>query len=193
MRTLAVGVVSTVLCQACEKVDYIELVPAEIILKQPNNQVFVEAKAMSRQGARANHATVSWSVGDGAVARVTNKGQVTPEGDGDTEVIARVGDVEARVPVRVIYVDRVEVEPKALTMVEGQEAAEVRVSAFRKNGKSITDRSVTMTARDKTIAQVVGGGKILPLDPGTTTIDVRVDNATTSFTVVVEAEKKQKK
>ncbi len=193
MRAVLPAIVCALWAFGCEKVDYIELLPAEIILKQPNNQVFVEARPMSRQGARATRVTVNWATGDGEVAKVTNKGQVTPVGDGETEVIARVGDVEARVPVRVIYVDRVEVEPKELRMVEGQEAQPITVSAFRKNGKPIVDRSVVMMAKDKQVAQVVGGGKILPLDPGTTTVDVQVDNARASFTVVVEEEPKKKK
>lgn len=193
MRPLVFAIVSVVLCSACEKIDYIELAPTEIVLKQPNNQVWVEAKPFSRAGNRAKHATIDWSVADGSIAAVSGKGQVTPVADGDTEVIARIGDVEARVPVRVIYVDRVEVEPAELIVTEGSEAAKVTVKAFRKNGKQITDRSVVMKTGDKTIAQVVGTGQILPLDPGTTTIDVQVDNAHTSFKVTVEAEKKEDK
>jgi len=193
MRPLVFAIVSVVLCSACEKIDYIELAPTEVVLKQPNNQVYVEAKPFSRAGNRAKHATIDWSIGDPAIATVSGKGQVTPVADGDTEVIARIGDVEARVPVRVIYVDRVEVEPTELVVTEGTEAAKVVVKAFRKNGKQITDRSVVMKSGDKAIAQVVGTGQILPLDPGTTTIDVQVDNAHTSLKVIVEAEKKEDK
>jgi hypothetical protein len=193
MRPLVFAIVSVVLCSACEKIDYIELAPTEVVLKQPNNQVYVEAKPFSRAGNRAKHATIDWSIGDAAIATVSGKGQVTPVADGDTEVIARIGDVEARVPVRVIYVDRIEVEPAELIVTEGTEAAKVVVKAFRKNGKQITDRSVVMKVADKAIAQVVGTGQILPLDPGTTTIDVQVDNAHTSLKVIVEAEKKEDK
>ncbi len=191
MRTL-VWFVSLVLFAACEKIDYVELAPSEVVFKQPNNQQWMEAKAMARNGVRAVKARVAWSVGDGAIAKVDAKGLLTPVADGDTEVIARVGDVEARVPVSVIYVDRIEVEPKTLTIKEGAEAVKVSVKAFRKNGKPITDRSTTLTAKDKTIAQIVGDGAILPLDPGTTTVDVQVDGARASLTVIVEADKTKK-
>ena len=193
MRLTVIAIVSVVLCSACEKIDYIELAPAEIVLKQPNNAVWVEAKPFSRAGNRAKHASINWSVGDSAIAAVSEKGQVTPVADGDTEVIAKIGDVEARVPVRVIYVDHIELDPAELVLTEGAEAASVKVSAFRKNGKAITDRSTVMKVADKAIAQVVGSGQILPLDPGTTTIDVQVDNAHASLKVTVEAEKKDDK
>ncbi len=192
MRTLALAIVSIVLCSACEKIDYVELAPSEVVFKQPNNQQWMEAKAMARNGVRAVKARVSWSVGDANVAKVDAKGHLTPVGDGDTEVIARVGDLEARVPVTVIYVDRVEVEPKELTIKEGAEAVKVTVKAFRKNGKPITDRSVTLTAKDKTVVQIVGDGAILALDPGSTTVDVQVDGARASLQVTVEPDKAKK-
>lgn len=191
MRTLAF--MSVLVLSACERIDYIELAPSEVVFKQPNNQTWLEAKCMARNGVRAVKARVAWSVADPAVAKVDNKGLLSPVGDGETEVIARVGDVEARAPVRVIYVDRVEVEPKVLTVVEGSPAASISVKAFRKDGKPITDRSTMMTSADKKIAQIVGEGTILGLDPGTTTVTVQVDGARASLQVVVEADKQPKK
>ena len=44
MRTL-VCLVSIVLFAACEKIDYVELAPSEVVFKQPNNQQWMEAKA----------------------------------------------------------------------------------------------------------------------------------------------------
>lgn len=191
MRALALF--SLLLLSACERIDYIELAPSEVVFKQPNNQMWMEAKCMARNGVRAVKARVSWSVKDPSVASVDGKGLLTPKADGETEVIARVGEVEARAPVQVIYVDRVEVEPRVLTVTEGAEAVKLTIKAFRKDGKPITDRSSTLTAADKAIAQIVGDGAILPLDPGTTTVDVQVDGARASVQVIVEADKQKKK
>jgi hypothetical protein len=189
----ALALASFALFGACERIDYIELVPSEVIFKQPNNSAWMEAKCMARNGVRAVKARVEWSVGDPAVAKVDNKGLLTPVADGDTEVIARVGDVEARVPVRVIYVERIEVEPKSLTLTEGDDAATPTVRAFRKDGKPITDRTTTLKSNDQKVVQVVGGGSLLPLDPGTTTVDVQVDGAKASISVTVQPEKTPKK
>ena len=56
----------------------------------------------------------------------------------------------------------------------------------------ITDRSAMLSSEDKKIAQVVGEGAIMGLDPGTTTINVQVDGARASFQVIVEADKQKK-
>jgi hypothetical protein len=190
MRTLAL--MSVLLLSACERIDYIEIAPTEVVFKQPNNQTWLEAKCMARNGVRAVKARVTWSVADPAIAKVDQKGLLSPLGDGETEVIAKVGDIEARTPVRVVYVDHLEIEPKVLTVKEGSPAANITVKAFRKNGKPITDRSTMMTSEDKKVAQVVGEGAILGLDPGTTTINVQVDGARASFQVIVEPDKQKK-
>lgn len=192
-RLVFVAAVSLLALVACEKVDYIELNPSEVQFKQPNNQVWMEAKCMARNGVRAVKARVGWSVKDPAIATVSEKGLLKPLASGETEVIAKFGDVEARAPVRVIFVDRIEVEPKELKLKEGQEAFTPTVRAFGKDGRKIDDRTVTMTTKDKTIAQIVGSGAILPLDPGTTTIDVQVDGAKSSIALTVEADTTKKK
>jgi hypothetical protein len=189
MRTLAF--MSLLLLSACERIDYIELVPAEVVFKQPTGQAWLEAKCMARSGARAVKAKVGWSVVDPSVASVTSKGLVTPVGDGETEVIAKVGDVEARARVQVIYVERVEVEPQVLTIKEGAESVHVQVKAFRKGGKLLTDRKALFSSADRKIAQIVGDNAILALDPGTTTVKIQVEGATTSVQVVVEPDKKK--
>ena len=190
MRTLAL--LSVVLLCACEKIDFIDLVPTEVIFKQPKDEKWLEAKCMARSGARAVRTRVEWSVKDPTVASVTNKGLLTPVADGDTEVIARVGDVEARAAVRVIYVDHIEVEPKVLTIKEGTESVHVKVRAFRKSGKELSDRKPMYSSADRKIAQIVGDNAILPLDPGTTTVKIQVEGATTSVQVIVEPDKSKK-
>ena len=190
MRTLAF--MSVLLLSACERIDYIEIVPTEVIFKQPKAETWLEAKCMARNGARAVKARVGWTVKDPSVAAVNNKGLVTPVGDGETEVIAKVGDVEAHAVVQVIYVDRIEIEPKVLTIKEGSGSTHVTVTAFRKNGKVLTDRHAMFASADRKIAQIVGDNAILPLDVGTTTVNVQVEGAQASFQVVVEPDKQKK-
>ena len=190
MRTLAF--LSVLLLCACEKIDYIDLVPADVTFKAPTAQTWMEAKCMARSGARATRTPVSWSVKDPSIAAVTAKGLLTPVADGETEVIAKAGDVEARATVQVIYVDRIEVEPKVLTMKEGEQSTHVKVRAFRKSGKELTDRKALYSSADRKIVQIVGDNALLPLDPGTTTVKIQVEGATTSLQVVVEPDKQKK-
>ncbi len=190
MRTLAF--LSVLLLSACERIDYIEIVPTEVVFKAPTQQTWLEAKCMARNGARAVKARVGWSVVDPSVAAVNAKGLVTPVGDGETEVIAKVGDVEARAIVQVIYVDRIEVEPKELIIKEGTQSVHVQVKALRKNGKVLADRRAMFSSADRKIVQIVGDNAILPLDPGTTTVKIQVEGATASVQVTVEADKQKK-
>lgn len=189
MRTLAL--MSVVVLSACEKIDYIDLVPADVVFKAPTAQTWMEAKCMARSGARATRTPVSWSVTDPAIAKVTSKGLLTPVADGETEVIAKAGDVEARATVQVIYVDRIEIEPPVITLKEGEQSTHVKVRAFRKSGKELTDRKALYSSADRKIVQIVGDNALLPLDPGTTTVKIQVEGATASLQVIVEADKKK--
>ncbi len=190
---LALACFGSLLLVACEKVDYIEIVPADVEFKQANNPLWLEAKCMARNGARATQARVKWSVNDPAVATVSAKGQLSPVASGETEVIATYRDVEARVPVHVSFVERIEVEPKALTLKEGQEAASVAVKAYGKTGKLITDRSIGLVSKNKNVVQIVGNGGILPLDPGEATVEVSVDGVKQTVSVTVEKDAAKKK
>jgi hypothetical protein len=190
---LVIASLGSLLLVACEKVDYIEIVPADVEFKQANNNLWLEAKCMARNGVRATQARVKWAVKDPAIANVSAKGQLSPVASGETEVIATFRDVEARVPVHVIFVERIEVEPKALTLKEGQEAASVAVKAYGKNGKLITDRSVGLVSKSKNVVQIVGNGGILPLDPGEAAVEVSVDGVKQTISVTVEKDAAAKK
>jgi hypothetical protein len=113
-------------------------------------------------------------------------------GDGETDVIAKVGDIESRAKVQVIYVDKIEVDPKELTMKEGQESQHVKVTVFRRDGKVLTDRKAMFSSADRKIVQIVGDNALLPLDPGSTDVKIQVEGATTSLKVIVEADKQKK-
>jgi hypothetical protein len=183
---------ATLLFCSCEKVDYIELSPTSIILKQPNNTIALEAKAMARNGARAVKAHINWSVADTSIAKVSEKGVVSPVTSGETEVIAKVGDIEARVPIQVIYVEKIEVEPKVIKMLDTDAPVTLKVTATGKNGRLITDRTVQLQSSNKLVAQIGGAASIMPLDPGITTITVQVDGQKASVEMTVEKDLKKK-
>ncbi len=175
---------------ACERVDYIELKPSPIVIKQPTNQVFVEAKPMSRQGVRATKVSIAWSVKDADVATVDKKGGVKGLKSGHTEVIAKVGDVEARAPVDVLFVEKLEVEPRSIEMTEGDPAAALKVTAYDLDGKVLKDRTPTISTSDSKVARATGGGTVMALDPGKATITVQVEGKSASVDVTVKVDPK---
>ena len=173
---------------ACVPVDYIELSPSLVTFKQPHNTVWMQAKCMSRAGMHNVQAKVTWSVKDGTVAEISPKGQLRPLKSGRTEVVAAYDDVVAMAPVEVVFVERVEVEPKELTLTEGAPSVTLAVKAFGADGRELGDRRPTLESSNKKIAQIASGGAIMPLDVGEAVIDVKVDGKAVQVPLKVQAD-----
>ncbi|MBL8952869.1 MAG: Ig-like domain-containing protein [Myxococcaceae bacterium] len=177
---------------ACEKIDYIELEPSEIVLRQPNNEVWLVAHGKSRQGRPGIRVVVGWSSADPSIATVDNTGKVKPAKSGHTEIIAKYGDAEARVPVDVLYVEKISVEPKELTLQQDGESVELKAKAFDYRGKEIKDRTPTFRGSDSKIISVAQNA-VFGMGPGTATVDVQIDGIKTTVPVTVEPAKGPKK
>ncbi len=192
MRSLWVAPVLA-LAMACEKIDYIELVPSDVEFKNRGDQKALVAKCMSRAGKRAEKAQVGWSVKDPSIAEVSPKGVLKPLKSGSTEVIAKYGDIEAAATVRVALVEKIEVVTPPLVVKEGAESVTIVLKYLGLGNKDLGTRSPAFSVRDKKVATIVGGNAVLPLDPGQTVIDIQVDGVKASLDVTVEADKTQKK
>ncbi|MCA3011261.1 MAG: hypothetical protein INH41_02565 [Myxococcaceae bacterium] len=177
----------------CDKVDYIEISPTDVEFQSRGESKNLSARCMSRAGNRAERAVPTWRVKDPEIAEINAKAQLKPKKSGVTEVIATYKDVEAAIPVRVRFVEKIEVASPTLTLTEGGDAQAIRLKFLGAEGKDLGKRGVTLAVRDKTVATIVGGDSVLPLDPGTTTVDIQVDGITASVGVTVEADKTVKK
>ncbi len=191
MRRLSIFVTSVALL-ACEKVDYLELSPDAVVLKQSNNEVWVQAKAMSHTGVQAPRAMVGWSMKDPSIATVDEKGKVKPLKSGHTEVIASHKSITASVPVDVLYTEKVEVEPKEVTVTEGGDPVELKAMAFDYLGRPLKDRSPTFRSSDSKVVSM-GQNAVFGLAPGSAVVDVQVDGAKASVKILVEADKSKPK
>lgn len=158
----------------CSQVDYLALSPDMVTLKQPNNEVWLVAKGMSRTGRAASGIGVKWSMGDGTVASIDATGKVKPLKSGRTWAEARYGSVTARVPVEVLYVEKIAVEPAEVTLVEGGPGVDIKVSAFDFEGNPIKDRTPALHALSKGIVNA-GPGILFGLEAGETEVEVQVD------------------
>jgi hypothetical protein len=177
---------------ACEKIDYIELDPKEVILRQPNNEAWLIAHGKSRQGRPGIRVVVGWSSADPSIATVDNTGKVKPVKSGHTEIIAKYGDVEARVPVDVLYVEKIAVEPTSLKLVENGESVELKAKAFDYRGKEIKDRTPTFNGSDPKVISVAQNA-VFGMGPGDATVTVQIDGVKQTVPVTVEKEKGAKK
>lgn len=191
MRSALASVLCLALLGACERVDYIEILPSTLEFKQRGQQQYLETRCMARNGVRAVKARVTWTVADPAIASIDARALVKPLASGATELIATYDDVEARVPVQVLFAERIEVEPKLLVLKEGQESVPLTVRVFGLGDRPLLDRVAVLNSGDRAIVQTVTnprgpGSALLPLDPGETTVDVQVDGLKASVQVKVE-------
>ncbi len=192
MRGLTLAVLACV-AFGCDKVDYIEIQPGDVEFQSRGESKNLSARCMSRAGKRAERAMVGWRVKDPEIAEVSGKGILKPKKSGATEAIATYDDVEAAIPVRVLFVEKLELTSPTITIKEGAEAVPIPLKFLGLNGKDLGKRGVTYSPRDKKIAAIVGGNAVLPLDVGKTTIDIQVDGISASLEVVVEEDKSLKK
>ena len=192
MRRFCLAVLACV-ATACDKVDFIEIAPADVEFLSRGESKNLSARCMSRAGNRAERAMVSWRSKDPEIAEVSAKGVVTPKKSGVTEAIAKYEDVESAIPVRVSFVEKVEVLNPVITIKEGGESVPIQLKFLGLKGRDLGKRGATYTPKDKKIAAIVGGNAVLPLDVGKTTVDIQVDGITASLEVTVEEDKALKK
>src|SRR5437867_4517981 len=149
-RTLNTGLaLASLAWSACSQVDYIEIKPDNLVLKQKSNEIWLQAHAMSHTGVQDTRARIAWSVADPAIAQVDEKGRLTGLKSGRTDVVARLGKVEARMAVDVLFAEKITVEPKEVTVVEGGPSVELRVKVFDYLGRELKDRTATFKSGNK--------------------------------------------
>jgi hypothetical protein len=178
------------LCAAsCDKIDYIETEPDQLVFKQKTNEQWLVAHGKSRQGRPGLRVVVAWSSADPSIATVDEKGRAHPVKSGHTELIATYRGVEARVPVDVLFTEKIDVEPKEVTVSPGSEPVELKVKAWDYLGKEVKDRTTTYHSNDEHIV-TMGQNAVYGMNPGETAVTVSVDGVKFDVKVKVEDDKK---
>lgn len=193
MRTrLHFALLPALLALGCNQVDYIEIKPQSLVLRQKNNEIWLQAHAMSHTGVHYSRAPIAWSVADPSIAQVDATGKLTPLKSGATEVIARHEKIEARAPVQVLFAEKMEVSPTSLNLVEGGPSVELSVKVFDFKGRPLSDRTPTFRSLDKNVVSM-GQNAVFALAPGSAKVEVQVEELKQIVDVTVAAEKTAKK
>src|SRR5271170_598520 len=100
---------------ACSGVDYVEIEPASANLQRRGEEVWLRAKAMSRNGVYFPRTYVEWSCEDPKVVAIDTAGRITGKGPGHTVCTAKAGGKIGTVDVDVLTVESVRIDPPALT------------------------------------------------------------------------------
>ncbi len=134
--------------------------------------------------------TVTWSSSDATIASVSSDGTVKGEKVGTATITATAGDKTASVIIKV-YVPSSEIHVTGVTLNKTTEEVEVgrTVSLVATvTPDNATNKGVTWTTSDSTIA-TVSGGVVTGVKEGTATITVKTDDQgkTASATITVKA------
>ena len=127
---------------------------------------------------------VTWSTSDASIATVDG-GKVKTLKPGKVTIKAQAGDksdsCEITVEKRIIAVTSLTLNEHSLTLTEGDE---VTLSATVKPDDA-TDKTVTWTTSDASVA-TVDGGKVKTLKPGTVTISAKAEDQSDDCVITVE-------
>jgi hypothetical protein len=176
----------------CDNVEYIKVEPEHVTLRTRNDSVWMKAMGKSQTGREYPEAAMSWSMKDESIAKVDETGKVTPLKSGQTELVVKHDNVTASIPVQVLFAEKIEVEPKQLTLKQGEDGQEIKVKVYDFRGREIKDRMATFHAKNQKVVSTAGS-KAFPLDPGTTQVEVRIEELTQLVDVTVEADKTARK
>lgn len=176
----------------CENVEYIKVEPEHVVLRTRNDSVWMKAMGKSQTGHDYPKAAMTWSMKDESIAKVDPTGKVTPVKSGQTELVVQHGEVKSSVPVQVLFAEKMEVEPKQLTLKQGEDGQELKVKVYDFRGRELKDRTATFSAKEPKIASCAGN-KIFPGDIGKTEVQVRIEDLTAMVEVTVEGDKTARK
>ncbi len=173
---------------ACDPVDYIDLEPSVVLLRNRKDGTWLSAKAMSNTRVHYPNEKVYWSVKDPSIAQVDEKGRVTPVKSGNTEVIATHRKVSAFVPVQVRFAEKMTVTPTTLALAEGGPSVELQVKVYDFEGRELKDRTATFTSKNKEVVSM-GQNAAFPVNAGQAEVEVHVEELKQRVVVTVAPQK----
>ena len=133
----------------------------------------------------ATDKTVTWSTANAAIATVSDKGLVTAVAEGTTTITAKAGDKTATCTVtvskKVIPITSVTLNKTSITLTE-QETFQLSASVSPDNA---TDKTVTWSSSNTSVATVSNNGLVTAVKEGSTTITAKAGDKTATCTVTV--------
>jgi len=131
---------------------------------------------------------VTWTSSNPGVATVSSSGVVTAVAPGTTTVTATSEGKSGASTVTVvpIPVGSVAVDPTTATVTVGQSPVTLTATVRDTSGTVVTDRAVTWSSSDATIATVSTTGVVTGRNPGTVTITATSEGVNGTATVTVQ-------
>lgn len=186
---ISIALFGVLLLAGCQRFDYIEMSPTDLVLNRRGEMRQLSAKAMSRQGHYYPEVLFDWSSEDPSVVTVDEKGQVKAVGSGRTYVVATAGKSSAKTLIEVNLVERIEaLDPKVTLSLASGERVVPRIVLYGRKGERLEKRQVFLRPKDAGIVTVDGQGGLWPAKVGSTIVTAESEGKTVDFEVVVEKE-----
>ena len=128
--------------------------------------------------------TVTWSSSDTKIATVDANGEVSAIDEGEATITAKAGDktAECIVTVKRVPVSSVSLDKTTLELLEGETA----VLTATVKPDNATDKTVTWSTSDASIATVDAEGKVTAIKKGEATITAKAGDKTAECKVTVK-------
>ena len=184
----------TVLFTGCDEILSALDNPIQTALSMATNDVKLKiGDTYQRQATSASPATVAYSSADPAVATVDANGVVTALAAGTTTITASVAQVDYWLPASASY--KVTVTPATVAVTGltlnkanlrfGMNAPTAQALIADVLPADATDKTVTWTSSDPTVATVDASGNVTPVAKGTATITAKAGDQTATSSVYV--------
>jgi len=125
---------------------------------------------LDKKGQTLEQLSVTWSSAKESVATVDTSGRVTAKSEGKTTIQAKFEKLSAQIPIEVIDIKTIEVQPATLHLIgpPGMQYP-LRISAKTSKGKPV-DAQVTWSSLKPQVATVDAKGIVTAVGPGSTTL-----------------------
>ena len=170
-------------CDVTVKVPFIPV--EELILDKTSLELIKGDTEIITATVKPDNATekkVTWSSSDEKIATVDENGKVTATGAGETVITATAGELEATCTVAVkVPVESITLDKTAVTLKVG---ATVTLVATVKPDDA-TDKTVTWSSSNSSIATVDKNGKVTGVNEGEATVTAKAGDKTATCKVTV--------
>ena len=168
-----------------------KVIPVSGITLSHTSATLVEGESLTLSAtvtpADATDKTVTWSSSNTAVATVDANGLVKAIAPGTAVITAKAGDKSATcaltVEKKVIPVGGISLSQTSATLVEGESLTLTATVT----PADATDKTVTWSSSDETVATVDANGKVVAIAPGTAVITAQAGDFTATCEIVVSA------
>jgi hypothetical protein len=155
--------------------------PASLELHGRGQKATVHAVPMTKNGKPLPDEACKWSSSDEKVATVAarhNEATITAVGHGHAVIRCDAGGATAEVPVTVMLVTRVDVQPRALELrvLDEPLPSGLAVRAYDGDGREVQGRIVLSRCLDENVCRGDARGQVWPVGPGDTRVVIQVDD-----------------